>query len=87
MPSSRKLYNGYGPPPRGHSLNAYERARPNQNARDLYEGLNKQSGEVVSKPVPDYRSGKDLQPEDLTYLGSYNWVEATVPSIIVPGEI
>ena len=86
MPSGRRLYNGYGPPPRGRTLSAYERARPNPNSRDLYEGLNKASTKVVSKPPPDYRPGHDLQPKDLTCIGSYNWIEATVPSIIVPGE-
>ena len=86
MPSSRKLYNGYGPPPRGRSLNAYERARPNQNDRDPYEGLNKRSTEVISRPTPEYMPGQNLQPKNITYLGSYNWIEATVPSIIVPGE-
>lgn len=76
-----------GPPHRGRTLNAYERARPNPNGRDLYEGLNKESTEVVSKPTLDYRApGQDIQPKNLTYLGSYNWIEATVPSIIVPGE-
>jgi len=83
---SRRLYNGYGPPPRGRSLNAYERTRPNPNSRDLYQGLDKESTEVISKPTLNPQSGKDLQPKDLTYLGSYNWIEATVPSIIVPGE-
>ena len=87
MPSSRRLYNGYGPPPRGRTLNAYERARPNPNSRDLYEGLNKVSAEVISKPTLDSRvSGQDIQPKNLTYLGSYNWIEATIPSIIVPGK-
>jgi hypothetical protein len=72
---------------RGRTLNAYERARPNPNSRDLYEGLNEESAEVISKPPLDIRaSGQDLQPKDLAYLGSYNWIEATVPSIIVPGE-
>lgn len=83
---SRRLYNGYGPPPRGRSLNAYERARPTENGRDLYEGLNKQSTETISKPPLEKQPGQDLQPKDLAYIGSYNWIEATVPSIIVPGE-
>jgi len=72
---------------RGRTLNAYERARPNANSRDLYEGLNKESSGGVSKPTVAYRAPEqDIQPKDLTCLGSYNWIEATVPSIIVPGE-
>jgi len=68
-------------------LNAYERARPDPASRDLYEGLNKASTEVISKPSLDSRTlRQDLQPENLACLGSYTWIEATVPSIIVPGS-
>lgn len=71
---------------RGRSLNAYERARPNPNSRDLYEGLKKDDTETISKLSLDLRAPEqDLQPKNLTYIGSYNWIEATVPSIIVPG--
>lgn len=71
----------------GRTLNAYERARPDPASRDLYEGLNEASTEVISKPFLDSRASRlDLQPENLVCLGSYTWVEATVPSIIVPGE-
>lgn len=87
--SYSRPYSSYGSfgSIRGRSLNAYERARPNTNSRDLYEGLNKESTEVISKPTLAYRAPEpDIQPKDLIYLGSYNWIEATVPSIIVPGE-
>ena len=87
--SHRRPYSsyGYGPSSRGRTLNAYERARPNTNGRDLYEGLNKESTEVMSKPVLNHRSPEqDIQPKNLTYIGSYNWIESTVPTIIVPGE-
>ena len=81
-------YGSYGSAPfRGRTLNAYERARPNPNSRDLHEGLNKESTEVISRPVLRYQTPEqDIQPKNLMYLGSYNWIEATVPSIIVPGE-
>jgi len=86
--SHRGSYRSRGPAPRGRTLNAYERARPNPNSRDLYEGLDKESGEIISEPTLDGRiAGQDIQPKDLTYLGSYNWIEATVPTIIVPGEL
>ena len=87
--SYSRPYSSYGSVGsiRGRSLNAYERARPNANSRDLYEGLNKEPVQVVSKPTLASRAPeRDIQPKELTYLGSYNWIEATVPSIIVPGE-
>ncbi|KAF9651351.1 hypothetical protein BDM02DRAFT_3091263 [Thelephora ganbajun] len=85
--SYQKAYDYYGPFPRGRTLNAYERARPHPNSRDLYEGLNKESVGVIPKPTLDNLvSRQDIQPKNLTYLGSYNWIEATVPSIIVPGS-
>ena len=87
--SRSRPYSSYGSfgSRRGRSLNAYERARPNTNSRDLYEGLHKELVEVISKPTLVYRVPEpDIQPKDLIYLGSYNWIEATVPSIIVPGE-
>ena len=41
----------------------------------------------MSKPVLNHRSPEqDIQPKNLTYIGSYNWIESTVPTIIVPGE-
>ena len=86
IPSGRRLYNGHSPSPRGRTSNTYERARPNPNNRVLYEGLNKASTKLVSKPPPDGQPGHDIQPKGLTCIGSYNWIEATVPSIIVPGE-
>jgi hypothetical protein len=78
---------GYtGPHRRGRTLNAYERARPNPNSRDLYQGLNKAFTEEISKPLLDNRvPGQDIRPKNITYIGSYTWIEATVPSIIVPG--
>ena len=87
--SRSRPYTPYGHAPRskGRSLNAYERARPDLNSRDLYEGLNKESTEVISKPALDYRTpGQDIQPKNLTYLGSYNWIETLGPTILVPGE-
>jgi hypothetical protein len=72
---------------RGRTLNAYERARPNPKSRDLYEGLKKHPAEVISKLSLDLRAPEqDLQPKNLIYIGSYTWIEATVPSIIVPGQ-
>ena len=80
-------YRGRGSSSRGRPLNTYERAGPDPSGRDLYEGLNKESTEVISRPVLDYRtSGQDVQPKNLTYIGSYNWIESVAPTILVPGE-
>ena len=85
--SYRRPYGSRGLSQRGRSGNAYERENPSSNGRDLYEGLNKESTEVISTPTLNYRTpGQDIQPKDLTYIGSYNWVEETVPTIIVPGK-
>lgn len=82
----RGPFGHIGPHKRGRSLNAYERARPNQKSRDIYEGLNKDPTETITKLSLDIQApGQNLQPKNLTYLGSYTWTEATVPNIIVPG--
>ena len=86
MTSHRRPPGHHGPPRRGRTQNAYERGRPDPPSRDLYEGLNEESTEVISKPSLDTRALGRLQPKNLVYLSSYNWIEATVPSIIVPGE-
>jgi hypothetical protein len=83
--SNRRPYGNYGTSMRGRH-NTYERASSIPNGRDLYESLNKDPVETILKPPQDFQAPEqDLQPKDLTYIGSYNWVEATVPSIIVPG--
>ena len=82
----RGPFGHIGPHKRGRSLNAYERARQNPKSRDLYEGLEKVAVETITKLSLDLRAPEqDLQPKNLIYLGSYNWIEATTPSIIVPG--
>jgi len=48
---------------------------------DLVEG----ALEVLSPPTLD-GSEEDTTPKDVTYIGSYNWVEAPEPTIIVPGQ-
>lgn len=40
--------------------------------------------ETLSPPILD-GSEKDVAPEDVVYIGSYNWVDRRNPTIIVPG--
>lgn len=85
MTSHRGPFGYYGPRRGTRTLNAYERARPDPPSRDIYEGLKKGSTEEISKPSVG-SSTQGLQPKNATYLGSYTWIEATVPTIIVPGS-
>jgi hypothetical protein len=41
--------------------------------------------ETLSPPILE-GSERDIVPEDLTYIGSYNWVDSPKPTIIVPGQ-
>ena len=47
-------------------------------------GLLKDVLETISPPVLE-GSEKDVVPEDVVYIGSYNWVNSPTPTIIVPG--
>jgi hypothetical protein len=55
--------------------------------RDFLEGLKQpeKSVDTIAKPG-DASNSKDIVIKDLMYLGSYNWVEAKQPTIIVPGS-
>ena len=48
-------------------------------------GLLKGVLEIISPPILE-GSEKDIVPEDLVYIGSYNWVDSPKPTIIVPGQ-
>jgi hypothetical protein len=54
------------------------------DGRDPMEGLRTEPLSTISKPA-DESNGKDIVIKDLTYLGSYNWVDAKQPTILVPG--
>ena len=54
--------------------------------RDIYEGLAYDTIQTLSKPEIDVTSGESIRPKDVAYLGSYNWVDESHPTIIVPGE-
>jgi hypothetical protein len=53
--------------------------------RDPTSGLLKGVVETIAPPILE-GSEKDIVPEDLTYIGSYNWVDSPNPTIIVPGQ-
>jgi len=48
-------------------------------------GLSKGVVETLSPPVLDGSEG-DIVPEDLAYIGSYNWIDSPKPTIVVPGS-
>lgn len=54
--------------------------------RDLMEGLPSIAIRTISKPQVDVSVGNAVKPEDVKYVGSYNWVEESTPTIIVPGS-
>ncbi|KAI0365689.1 hypothetical protein BV20DRAFT_1027527 [Pilatotrama ljubarskyi] len=54
--------------------------------RDLKAGLRPQPLRTLSKPQPATSAGRSIKPENVKYIGSYNWVEEEDPTIIVPGS-
>ncbi|CCL99525.1 uncharacterized protein FIBRA_01543 [Fibroporia radiculosa] len=52
--------------------------------RPLTEGLASTPFKTFAKPTDP--GGKAIAPQNLEYIGSYNWVNATKPTIIVPGS-
>ncbi|PIL35057.1 hypothetical protein GSI_02844 [Ganoderma sinense ZZ0214-1] len=54
--------------------------------RDLMEGLRSVAIRTISKPHVDVSSGNAIKPENVKYIGSYNWEEKSTPTITVPGS-
>lgn len=52
--------------------------------RDITEGLVLKAIQSLSKP--NVEENDRVKPKDVIYLGSYNWVDESHPTIIVPGE-
>lgn len=53
--------------------------------RWIFQDLIKQPLETVSHPALQGTEGH-IVPKDLEYIGSYNWIDAPRPTIIVPGQ-
>ena len=53
--------------------------------RNPTSGLLKDVLETFSPPILE-GSESDIAPEDLVYIGSYNWVDSQNPTIVVPGQ-
>lgn len=51
--------------------------------REMKEGLDLAPLKTLTKPT--VASATALQLKNIAYVGSYNWIEATKPTIIVPG--
>ena len=49
------------------------------------ENLNEDVVCTISKPSVESSTAKAVKPENVKYIGSYNWVEEEQPTIIVPG--
>ena len=54
--------------------------------RNPTSGLLKEVLETLSPPILE-GSERDIVPEDLVYIGSYNWVDSPSPTIVVPGQL
>ncbi|KAI0642899.1 hypothetical protein C8Q79DRAFT_1012907 [Trametes meyenii] len=55
--------------------------------RYIKGGLKSRPLRTLDKPqATETRGSRGIQPENLKYLGSYNWVEEEAPTIIVPGS-
>ena len=53
--------------------------------RDIKDGLNATALKMLSKPAASLASTAPIKLKDLTYIGSYNWTEASDLTVIVPG--
>ena len=53
--------------------------------RDLMEGLRSVAIQTISKPQVNVSTGNPIKPENVKYVGSYNWEEESMPTITVPG--
>ena len=82
--SPRRGGFGYGVPYRGRASPFRSRpSRTNIPGRDILEGLVPMPQKTIYRD--HYIHSSDIVLEDLQYLGSYNWLEADEPSIVVPG--
>ncbi|KAH9932793.1 uncharacterized protein BXZ73DRAFT_46733 [Epithele typhae] len=54
--------------------------------RVLTEGLTRIAICTLNKPSASSTPGVTIKPENLKYIGSYNWVDELSPTIIVPGS-
>jgi hypothetical protein len=59
-------------------------ARPSK----LLEDLSNQDLCSIPVPLPPFDTGEhnDVEATNVVTLGSYNWVDHSVPTIIVPGD-
>lgn len=53
--------------------------------RSMLHDLTEQSLGTVSPPALQ-GTERHIMPKDLKYIGSYNWIDAPTPTIIVPGQ-
>lgn len=53
--------------------------------RWMFHDLIQQPLETLSHPTLQGPEGH-IAPRDLKYIGSYNWIDAPTPTIIVPGQ-
>lgn len=54
--------------------------------REFFDGVEDSTAlETLDKPTEDVTE-EDIEITDLSYVGSYSWVERDKPTIIVPGE-
>ena len=56
-----------------------------KNKHNPTSGLLEDVVETLSPPILEGSEG-DVVPEDLAYIGSYNWVDSPNPTIVVPGQ-
>ncbi|KAH9947479.1 hypothetical protein B0H21DRAFT_335611 [Amylocystis lapponica] len=78
----RGSVRGGAPRGRGEIPNAFSRHHPSD--RDIMDGLSPTPLQPLEKPGEV--EGDAIKIKDLTYLGSYNWVDSAQPTIIVPGS-
>ena len=90
---TRKNNHGVGTRGRGgrasYITNLYPPSTKNDSLppdRDILEGLKSTAIQSVTKPSATRGVGS-VEARDVKFVGSYNWVDAVKPTMIVPGKL
>lgn len=82
MANSRSTYRRGGGNYKGHHTNT----SPASKGRDFHEGLGKATAALEIPEDNDEDEGlSEITIKKFAYAGSYNWIEAKQPTILVPG--
>ena len=86
MTDARGRWRGRGGTTRGNAEHNGEHAKHNARPkRNIMDDLQPNAVQVISRPQGSTNQ-KNAAIADVQYLASYSWIDATKPTVIVPGE-